>query len=76
MGKRGNENAQMRREDYEAMESRGGGDEAPSGSFSKASDEVLKKRRIIRTSGYVCKSLNYYVLRVLAAVKLNSCCTS
>ena len=52
MGKRGNENAQMRKEDYDAMESRGStGDQPPSGSFSRASEEVLSRRKIIRTSG-------------------------
>ena len=53
MGKRENEYAQMRKEDYEVLASRGGEEQAPSGSFAKASDEVMKGRRIIRTSGYV-----------------------
>lgn len=47
MGKRGNENAQMRREDYEALESRGSSGEL-AGSFARASEEELSKRRIIR----------------------------
>jgi len=50
MVKRGNENAQMRKEDYEALESRGGGgggeDEGGVG-FERAPEDVRRKRRIV-----------------------------
>ena len=46
--KRRNENGQMRREEYEAQDDDAGG-EGP-GEFSRASDEVMKKRRIVSVS--------------------------
>eukprot|EP00429_Kryptoperidinium_foliaceum_P020140 CAMPEP_0176028422 /NCGR_PEP_ID=MMETSP0120_2-20121206/13950_1 /TAXON_ID=160619 /ORGANISM="Kryptoperidinium foliaceum, Strain CCMP 1326" /LENGTH=419 /DNA_ID=CAMNT_0017361633 /DNA_START=87 /DNA_END=1346 /DNA_ORIENTATION=+ len=46
MGKRGNENSQLSKEEYEALESTG--DPSASGSFARASAEVLAQRRIIR----------------------------
>lgn len=54
MPKRGNDNPQMRREDYEALEARGGGggggDGVLSQGFEKASEGVRRKRRIIKAS--------------------------
>jgi hypothetical protein len=51
MGKRGNENSQMRREDYDALESRGSSGPAAGGSgFSRATPEEMATRRIIRRS--------------------------
>jgi hypothetical protein len=51
MGKRGNENAQMRREDYEALESsgrgRGGDDEEVTQGFERAPESVRAQRRIV-----------------------------
>ena len=50
MGKRENENAQISKEDYEKNESRGGGgDDRLKQGFARASEDVLKKRRIVRT---------------------------
>ena len=50
--KRGNENAQQRREDYEAHDDDDDDDGSnvmmPRGPFAKASDELLKSRRILR----------------------------
>ena len=49
--KRGNENAQQRREDYEAQDDDdddGSNVITPKGPFAKASDELLKSRRILR----------------------------
>lgn len=51
--KRGNENAQQRREDYEAQDDDDDDDDGsnvitPKGPFAKASDELLKSRRILR----------------------------
>ena len=47
MGKRGNENNQMRKEEYEALEDAGGGSE-PTGSFEKANEDTLKRRKIVK----------------------------
>ena len=48
MGKRGNEHGQARREEYESLVE--GSSDAPKGPFQKASDDVLKKRRIVRSA--------------------------
>ena len=45
--KRRNENGQMRREEFEAQED--AEDEGP-GEFARASDDVIKKRRIVSVS--------------------------
>jgi hypothetical protein len=54
MGKRGNENAQMSKEELAVLEEL---DEnngpAPGESFSKAPEKVLAQRRIVKTSRYV-----------------------
>lgn len=50
MGKRGNDNAQLTKEEYEALEDQGGGSSAGNDSFKKASAETLRGRRIIKTS--------------------------
>lgn len=49
-GKRANENAQMRREEYEAMEAAGGGDDSQevTQGIPRASADQLKGRRIVR----------------------------
>lgn len=47
MGKRGNENAQVTKEDYEASQ-RTSSPDAPKGPFAKASADVMKGRRIVR----------------------------
>lgn len=51
-GKRANENAQMRREEYDAMEAAGGGDDSQivTRGITRAPEEQLKKRRIVRAS--------------------------
>jgi hypothetical protein len=49
MGKRGNENSQLSKEEYDALESGSG---TPTGDgFSKADNDVIGRRRIVRTSG-------------------------
>uniref|UniRef100_A0A7S4AKT3 RanBD1 domain-containing protein n=1 Tax=Pseudo-nitzschia australis TaxID=44445 RepID=A0A7S4AKT3_9STRA len=47
MGKRGNENAQVSKEDYEA--SMTSASDVPKGPFAKASADVIKGRRILKT---------------------------
>ena len=47
MGKRGNENSQLSKEDYEALDDGNGGSE-PTGSFEKANEDTLKRRKIVR----------------------------
>ncbi|VEU33666.1 unnamed protein product [Pseudo-nitzschia multistriata] len=46
MGKRGNDLSQVSKEDYEA--SMKASSDVPTGPFAKASDDVMKKRRIVR----------------------------
>eukprot|EP00566_Odontella_aurita_P023175 CAMPEP_0113536218 /NCGR_PEP_ID=MMETSP0015_2-20120614/6133_1 /TAXON_ID=2838 /ORGANISM="Odontella" /LENGTH=140 /DNA_ID=CAMNT_0000435547 /DNA_START=111 /DNA_END=529 /DNA_ORIENTATION=- /assembly_acc=CAM_ASM_000160 len=52
MGKRVNENAQMSKEDYEALQERsdrhGGSGAPPSGVFHRAGEEQLRRRKIIK----------------------------
>jgi hypothetical protein len=48
MGKRGNDNAQLSKEDYDALESRESSGDGLKQGFSRASEEELSKRRIIR----------------------------
>lgn len=48
MGKRGNDLGQMRKEEAEAILE--GSSEVPKGPFQKASEEVMKKRRIVRSA--------------------------
>ena len=47
MGKRGNEHAQVSKEDYEA--SLASSSDVPKGPFAKASADVIKGRRILKT---------------------------
>mmetsp|Transcript_19788 Transcript_19788/g.30547 ORF Transcript_19788/g.30547 Transcript_19788/m.30547 type:complete len:437 (-) Transcript_19788:136-1446(-) len=49
MGKRGNDQGQLSKEEYDAMESRGSGD-APTGSFARASQAQLTRRKIFKVS--------------------------
>ena len=51
MGKRENENAQLSKEEYEALDQRGGSSGAISIGFQKADAETLSKRRIVRRAG-------------------------
>lgn len=51
MAKRRNDNAQMRREDYEASADTAGGNEVKHG-MTKASDEELKRRRVVSVAGH------------------------
>jgi len=48
MGKRGNEHGQVRKEDLDAELAKSS--EAPKGPFDKASDGVLKRRRMVRVA--------------------------
>lgn len=53
MGKRGNDNAQLSKEEYDALEAGvGGGDGGPKTNepFAKASPDVLGKRRIFKSA--------------------------
>jgi hypothetical protein len=45
--KRGNENSQVRREDYERDDD-DDGDTGGSGTFQQADNETLKKRKLVR----------------------------
>ena len=50
MGKRGNDNAQLTKEEYEAFEAQEVGSSVSNDSFKKASVETLRGRRIIEAS--------------------------
>ena len=50
MDKRKHPNAQLTKEEYEALEAQGGGSSVSNDSFKKASVETLGGRRIIKTS--------------------------
>jgi hypothetical protein len=53
MGKRGNENSQLSKEEMAVLEERDeNNDQATGESFSKASENVLANRRIVKTSRY------------------------
>ena len=47
MGKRQSETSQMKREDYEALEDASGSE--PTGSFEKANEDTLKRRKIVKS---------------------------
>lgn len=51
MGKRANENAQQSREDWEGAESNEEAETAPPGTFQRASEDELNRRKIRRVSG-------------------------
>jgi len=44
MGKRANENSQMRKEEYDQE----GEDEDPTGTWQKADESVIKQRRMVK----------------------------
>jgi NUP50 (Nucleoporin 50 kDa) len=50
MGKRGNENAQLSKEDYDALENKGSSSDGLQQGFSRASQEELATRRIVRST--------------------------
>lgn len=70
MGKRQNEKAQLSKEDYEAQEASGSVEESIKGGFEKASEDVLKTRKILRVNGYVLRRDLLYVKRHLVSQML------
>jgi hypothetical protein len=50
MGKRQNENAQLSKEEYQEQEASGSVEKSSVGVFDKASEDVLKKRKILRVN--------------------------
>lgn len=51
MGKRGNDNAQLSKEDFAALEAQESeSSTAPTGSFAKASQDELKRRKIVKAA--------------------------
>ena len=48
MGKRGSENSQLSKEEYEALED--GGGEVTAGSYRKASAKEMAKRRVVKVN--------------------------
>lgn len=47
-GKRGNDNAQLSKEEYEAQLNSSSADASAAGGFQRASSELLAKRKIVR----------------------------
>ena len=71
MGKRGNENAQLSKEEYDALEARGSS-RLSNDAFSKASEETLQKRRIVKSNRYENSLFLIHIIVLLKPFMISS----